>query len=186
MRDDARRWDERHASTTQVEARPPDAIDRWPELTSLLPATGRCLDVASGPGTVTLWCASRGLEVTALDVSGVAIELLRSAADTADVAERVDARTVDLDDGLPDDLGTFDVIVCQRFRDPRLFTPMIDRLGPGAMAMITVLSSVGSADPGLFHAPEGELRDTIGADARCETLRWWEGDGVAHIVIRRR
>jgi SAM-dependent methyltransferase len=186
VRDDGRRWDERYAATTRVEARAPEAIDRWPELISLLPETGRCLDVASGPGAVTLWFARRGLEVTALDASGVAIELLRNAAAAAQLAQRVDARTVDLDDGLPDDLGTFDVIVCQRFRDPRLYGPMIDRLAPGAIAMITVLSRVGSPDPGPFHAPAGELSDAIGADERCETLRSWEGDGVAHVAARRR
>lgn len=186
MRDDGRRWDERYATTTRVEARAPEAVDRWPELISLLPDTGRCLDVASGPGAVTLWFARRGLEVTALDASGVAIELLRDVAAAAELSQRVDARTVDLDHGLPDELGAFEVIVCQRFRDPRLYGPMIDRLRPGGVAIVTVLSSVGSADPGPFHAPAGELSDAFGADERCETLRSWEGEGVAHVVVRRR
>jgi SAM-dependent methyltransferase len=186
VHDDERRWDERYATTERVEARPPEVFDRWPELVSLLPETGRVLDVASGPGAVALWFARRGFAVTALDVSGVAIELLRSAAAAAGLTERVDARSVDLDDGLPDALGMFDVIVCQRFRDPRLYGRMIDLLAPRAIAMVTVLSSVGSTDPGPFHAPAGELSDTLGADERCETLRSWEGDGVAHVVVRRR
>jgi SAM-dependent methyltransferase len=186
VHDDGRRWNERYATTGHVEARPPEVIERWPELVSLVPETGRCLDVASGPGAVALWFACRGLAVTALDASGVAIGLLREAAAGAGVAGRVDALEFDLDEGLPDDLGSFDVIVCQRFRDPALYAPLIDRLGPGAIAMITVLSSVGSADPGPFHAPPKELFLTFGADGRCEILHAWEGQGVAHIVVRRR
>jgi 2-polyprenyl-3-methyl-5-hydroxy-6-metoxy-1,4-benzoquinol methylase len=33
----------------------------------LLPESGRCLDIASGTGAVTLWLAQQGLEVTALE-----------------------------------------------------------------------------------------------------------------------
>ena len=186
MHDDGPRWDERYATTTQVEARPPEVVDGWPDLASWLPESGRCLDVASGPGAVTLWFARRGLEVTALDASGVAIGLLRNAAAAAGVADRVDARTVDLDDGLPTDLGEFDLIVCQRFRDPQLYAPMIGRLRHGAIAIVTVLSSVGNADPGPFHASPGELSSAFGTDERCELLHSHEGDGVAHIVVRRR
>jgi hypothetical protein len=78
------------------------------------------------------------------------------------------------------------VIVCQRFRDPALYAPMIDRLHPGGIAIVTVLSTVGSTDPGPFHAPAGELSETFGSDERCEILHSWEGEGVAHLVARRR
>ena len=186
MHDDGRRWDERYATTTQVAASAPEVVERWPDITSMLPESGRGLDIASGPGSVTLWLARRGLGVTALDASGVAIELLRNAAAAAGVADRVDARTVDLDDGLPDDVGEFDLIVCQRFRDRRLDAPMIERLRPGGVAIVTVLSSVGSANPGRYHAPPGELSTAFGADERCEVFRSYEGDGVAHVVVHRR
>lgn len=186
MHEDRRRWDERYAATTQVEARQPEAIECWPDLASLLPATGRALDIASGPGAVTLWLAGKGFEVIALDTSGVAIQLLLNAAATAGVADRVDARIIDLDDGLPADLGEFDLIVCQRFRDPQLYAPVIELLRHGAIAIVTVLSSVGIADPGPFHARPGELSAAFGADERCELLQAHEGDGVAHVVVRRR
>ena len=186
MHDDGRRWDERYATIPRVEAHPPEAIERWPDLDSLLPATGRCLDIASGPGAVALWFAQRGLEVTALDASALAIELLLDAARAAGVGDLIDARTADLDDGLPADLGEFDIIVCQRFRDPQLYGLILELLGHRAMAIVTVLSSVGSADPGPFHAPPGELSVAFGADQRCELLRTHEGDGIAHAVVRRR
>lgn len=185
MDDDAKRWDQRYESAPQVEARSPEVIARWPELQALLPTGGRCVDVASGPGAITLWLASRGLDVTALDISGVAVSHLDAAVAAGGSADRVDARTVDLDDGFPDDLHDIDLIVCQRFRDPLLYPVMIDRLRLGGLAVVTVLSSVGVDDPGPFHAQSGELRAAFTTD-RCEILHHYEGDGLAHVVARRR
>ncbi len=185
VRDDGPRWNERHATTSAVTARPPEAFGHWPDVALLLASAGRCVDIASGPGTVTLWLAERGLDVTALDISSVAIERLRAASAAAGSAGRVDARIVDLDDGLPDDLRDLDLVVCQRFRDPRLYAPMVGRLSAGGLAIVTVLSVVGTPEPGSFHAPAGELSTAFGADERCEVLHHVEGDGVAHVVVRR-
>ncbi len=185
MHGDAQRWDERYSMMTLIDPAPPDVIDHWPHLTSLVPTTGRCTDVASGPGPVTLWLAERGLEVTALDASPVAIDLLQTAATAAGCADRVDARLVDLDDGLPDDLHDLDLIVCQRFRDPALYPAFIDRLRGGGVAMLTVLSTVGVGEPGPFHAPQGELLAAF-TNGRCEILHHSEDAGLAHVVIRRR
>jgi SAM-dependent methyltransferase len=184
VHDDGQRWDARYATITHVVAVAPEAIERWPELTSLLAQRGRCLDVACGPGGVTLWLADRGLDVIALDASGVAIDLLERAAGTAELADRVDARVVDLDDGLPDDVRDLDLIVCQRFHDPALLATMIERLRVGGVAIVTVLSQVGADRPGPYHAIPGELRATF-TNEGCEILRDDEGDGVAHIVVRR-
>ncbi len=143
------------------------------------------MDIASGPGAVTLWLAERGLDVTALDASSVAIDLLESAASTAELGERIDARVVDLDDGLPADLHDLDLVVCQRFRDTALYRPVIDRLRPGGLAIVTVLSTGGVRDPGPFHAPEGELLQAFGSDRRCEIVHEREREGLAHLVARR-
>jgi SAM-dependent methyltransferase len=186
MHDDGRRWNERYAAGPVPSPRAPEVLDRWPELDSLLPAAGRCLDIASGTGAVSLWLAQRGLEVTALDVSDVAIDRLEAAVIAGGLSDRIDARTVDLDQGLPADLDDLDVVVCQRFRDPALYRPIVDRLRSGGLAMVTVLSSVGADDPGPFHATAGELSIAFGADERCEILHQFEGDGVTHVVVRRR
>ena len=183
MQDDAGQWDERYDGVTGVAPRAPEVVARWPELEARLPRAGRCVDVACGTGGVTLWLADRGLEVVALDVSGVAIGLLRRAASTTS-SHHIDARVVDLDGGLPDDLVDLDLIVCQRFRDPSLYASFIDRLDHGGLAFVTVLSAVGAAEPGPFHAPAGELRTAFARD-RCEILREFEADGVAHAVVRR-
>ncbi len=161
-------------------------IDLWPDLEALIPNSGHGVDIACGTGPVTLWLADRGLDVTALDVSGVAIDRVRSAAIDHDCTDQVDARVVDLDDGLPDDLEGLDVIVCQRFRDPRLVPVIVERLRPGGVAIVTVLSSVGAVEPGPFHAAAGELSIALRSDDRCVVVREHEGDGVAHVMVRRR
>ncbi|HUS43760.1 MAG TPA: methyltransferase domain-containing protein [Ilumatobacteraceae bacterium] len=186
MQEDGQRWNERYAAAPVVEARSPEALEHWPDLASVLPTTGRCVDVASGPGAVTLWLADRGLDVTALDASSVAVDLLTSAAAAAGTTGRIDARVIDLDDGLPDDLSGVDLVVCQRFRDPMLYQPIIEALRLGGIAIVTVLSSVGADEPGAFHAPAGELVTAFGADERCAVMHQLETDGVAHIVFTRR
>lgn len=202
MRDDGRRWDERYRTVTVVEPRRPEILERWPQLEEQLPTVGRALDIASGPGSVALWAAERGLDVTALDASTVAIELLERA--TADLGHDggvdgglddgvdggldggIDARVVDLDGGLPVDIVDIDLIVCQRYRDPSLASVIIDRLAVGGYALVTVLSAVGAARPGSFHAPPGALPNEFGADDRVDILHSDEGDGIAHVVVRRR
>jgi SAM-dependent methyltransferase len=186
MHEDARRWNERYAASSAPSPRAPEALDRWPELASLLPVAGRCLDIASGTGAVTLWLAQRGLDVTALDVSDVAIGRLKAAATASGLSDRIDARTADLDQGLPEDRDDVDLVVCQRFRDPALYTSIVDRLRSGGLAVVTVLSSVGADDPGPFHATADELSTSFAADDRCEILHRFEGNGVADIVVRRR
>ncbi len=165
---------------------PPEALGLWPDVAALLPTTGRCVDVASGPGAVSLWLVDRGFDVTALDASSVAVDLLATAAAATGSTDRLDARVVDLDDGFPDDLLDVDVVVCQRFRDPALYGPIVELLRPGGLAIVTVLSCVGATDPGPFHAPAGELSDAFGADARVEIIHQRETDGVAHVVLMRR
>ena len=186
MHDDGPRWDERYRTTTTVTPCQPEAAELWPGAASQLPTAGRCLDVASGPGSVTLWAVERGLNVTALDASVVAIALLDTAARELGHDDCIDARVVDLDEGLPTDIVECDLVVCQRFRDPALTAAMVDRLRRGGYALVTVLSAVGTADPGEFHAPPGALWNEFSADDRCEILHHQEGDGVAHIVVRRR
>ena len=185
MRDDARRWDERYATVTAASPQPPEILERWPDLVTLIPSSGRCVDVACGPGAVTLWLAGRGLDVTALDVSTRAIDLLRRTAAGCEPPLRVDARVVDLDDGLPNDLVDLDLVVCQRFRDRSLYPVMVERLRPGGMALVSVLSEVGARRPGPFHAPPGELHTSFSGPA-CTIVRESEADGVAHVVVRRR
>jgi len=75
-------------------------------------------------------------------------------------------------------------VICQRFRDPRLYGALFAATAPGGMLVITVLSVVGAGAPGEFHAPRGELATAIGA-FDVEVLRDVEGNGEATLVGRR-
>lgn len=185
MRDDGLRWDERYRAATPTVPAPPEILAARPELEVYLPRAGRGVDIACGTGAVALWMAQRGLRVTALDASTVAIDLLRQAATAAGLADRIDALVVDLDDGLLTDPDGVDVIVCQRFHDPRIYPGILAQLRPGGVALVTVLSEVGCDDPGPFHAPAGEL-DGIFATDEVEVIHRDEGAGTASIVVRRR
>ena len=72
-------WDQRYAQRyTLWSGQPNAALVR--ETTGLKP--GRALDVGCGEGADALWLAERGWEVTALDVSGVALERAARQAET--------------------------------------------------------------------------------------------------------
>jgi len=190
MDEDRVRWDERYAGRAEERLL---ASPQAPEALALLdadamgrlPTSGRALDIACGTGSQSLWLAQRGLDVVALDVSPVAIELTTSAAIVHDLTARIDARTHDLDAGLPDDAADVSIIVCQRFRGRGLYPQIAAALRRDGVAMITVLSAVGlEAAPGEFHAPAGELVDAF-TTAGIQILASSEGAGAASIIIRR-
>lgn len=189
MDEDRERWDRRWAELgpQQTGPRMPDVLAAHRELLTDVPTAGTALDLACGLGAQTLWLAARGLSVTALDVSAVAIDALDASADRHDLD--IVGRVHDIDDGLPADLTDLAVILCQRYRSPDLYAELPTRLRTGGILILTVLSAVGCAgNPGEFHAPAGELLQAFGATggAALDVLIHVEGDGQASIVGRRR
>jgi SAM-dependent methyltransferase len=185
MQDDAVQWDDRYRGAGPIDARPPEPLGDRVDLAASLPTSGTAIDIACGLGAQSLWLASRGLRVIALDVSRVAIDGVRATADAAGLTDHVDARVVDLDDGIPEGTPNADVIVCQRFRDPQLYPAIIEHLAPGGIAIVTVLSEVGlSQPPGPFHARAGELVTAFDSD-EIEILYASEAAGSATIMARR-
>ncbi len=177
--EDGPRWDARHAVVTGTVPAPPDAL-RGSE--HLVPTAGRALDVAGGRGAVAVWLAVRGLTVDAVDVSGAALDACAELARGCGVARRVRVWRHDLDAGLPAGCaGPYDVVVCQRFRDPALYPVLVSVLGPSGLLVVTVLSEVG-AGPGRWRAPAGEL---LAAFDGLEVLAHREVDGEAVLVAQR-
>lgn len=178
MREDAERWDGRYAGRSAGGPAAPKGLEGIE-----LPDGGRCLDVACGLGKQSLWAASHGFDVVALDASPVAIAALQAAG--AEHGLSIDARVVDLDQGLPQDVaGGCALVICQRFRDPRLYPQLVGALAPGGVLVITVLSQVGAESPGPFHAPPGDLLDGFGSRG-LEILRHEQAAGEATLVARR-
>jgi SAM-dependent methyltransferase len=126
-----------------------------------------------------VWLAQRGLDCWGIDVSAVAVGLARELAERAGVADRCRFDVVDLDHGLPPG-PPVDVIVCHRFRDARLDRAVVDRLAPGGLLAIAVLSEVG-AGPGPFRAKPGEL---LNAFADLDLMAAGERDGEAWLLAR--
>ncbi|MDY7099874.1 MAG: class I SAM-dependent methyltransferase [Actinomycetota bacterium] len=182
MESDRDRWDRRWDAAEHAPPSPPEALTGHEDL---LHETGWVLDVACGLGGAAVWCAMRGLDVVALDVSPIALERAAALADAHQVGHRIDLVRVDLDEGLPPEAdGAFDLVVCNRFRDPALYGPLAERLAPGGLLALTVLSVVDREDRTSPHAAAaGELLDAFGD---LEVLRHDEGDGVASLLARRR
>lgn len=170
------RWDEKYGRNAGGSPGLPEVFAPYVDA---IPTTGHVLDLACGAGAAAVWLAERGLTVWGVDVSAVAIEQAQELARRHGVSDRCRFRVADLDDGLPPG-PQVDMIHCHRFRDPRLYQAMVDRLMPGGLLAISVLSEVGS-QPGLFRAAPGELDVAF---ARLQALAAGEGDGEAWLLAR--
>ena len=180
---DRARWDERYAAREPLaiaDVAPPaafvDQVDRFPVI-------GTALEVACGDGRGAVWLARRGLEVIALDVSPEAVGLARDLVERAGASTRCHIEAVDLDDGLPPGPPA-DVVLCHLFNAPALDGALLDRLAPGGLLAVAVLSEVG-AEPGRFRARPGELLDRFGSVEGLTVLDATESAGVARILARR-
>lgn len=100
-------WDDRYADRQQLwSGRPNGALVE--EVAGLTP--GRVLDVGCGEGADAVWLAHRGWDVTALEVSGVALERAVGHARDAGVAVRWVHATL-TDAALPP--ASFDLVSAQ-------------------------------------------------------------------------
>src|SRR5688572_13128746 len=93
MEGDRERWNARWREQAG-ELAPPSAF--FVEHAEHYPVTGRALDIAGGAGRHAVWLARRGLEVTMIDVSDVAIE--RAERRAGNLAARMRFLRLDLDD----------------------------------------------------------------------------------------
>lgn len=173
---DRSRWDT--AYTARDVAPMPALPTVFSEHEDLFPRAGTALEIACGSGAAAVWLARRGLDVYGVDISPAAIAQARTLAGRCGVTARFE--TVDLDGGLPPG-DPVDLLLCHKFRDRRLDDQVIDRLAPGGLLAICVLSEVG-ATPGRFRAAPGELRTAFAA---LDELAAGEGDGQAWLLATR-
>jgi SAM-dependent methyltransferase len=151
------RWDNRYSRGEHANDQPHPLVVRFAE--QLKP--GRALDVACGTGRHALYLAERGWQVTAVDSSKVAIEILLERARQRGV--QVDARIADLELGeFTIEPDSYDLIVncCYLQRD--LF-PAIKagvRVGGVVIAVIAMVDddpNVKPMNPAFLLQP-GEMR----------------------------
>ena len=177
--DDRRRWNARYEAADAPPNRPVGPPDVFAAFEDYFPTEGQALDIACGAGAGSVWLAGRGMDVWGIDLSGVAIARAADLAANLGVAARCRFELIDLDAGLPGG-PPVDVILCHMFRGDNLERAMIERLAPGGLLAIAVLSEVGS-EPGPFRANRGEL---VRAFAELDVIDQGEADGRAWILAR--
>ncbi|MFD7297955.1 class I SAM-dependent methyltransferase [Streptomyces sp. NPDC059897] len=126
----AREWDERYSGSEQLFSGNPNGV-LVTEVDGMPP--GQALDVGCGEGGDALWLARRGWQVTAVDVSEVALR--RAAAAGTDVAGRVSWARADLA-VTPPPAGAFDLVSIQYFpllrsTGPATARGLVDAVAPG-------------------------------------------------------
>lgn len=186
------RWDARYRDRRpEKEASPSPFL---PALDDLLPRgerapAPRALDVAGGAGRNAVWLARRGLAVTVVDVSPVALDLARAAAMRAGVTLHL--LTADLErEPLP--AGPFDLVVSIDFLWRPLFVAVSAILACGGLLVVvqaTRRNLERHPHPrARFLLDEGELPSLLAPD--LAVLRheedWFDDRHEARLVARKR
>ena len=140
-------WDQRYARSTRIWSGDPNVVLAR-EVADLPP--GSALDLGAGEGADAVWLAQRGWRVTAVDISGVALQRAAAHAAAAGVADRIDFQRRDLGETFPD--GTYDLVSAQFLHSygplPRM---RVLRSAAAAVARGGILLVEGHQDHGPFH-----------------------------------
>lgn len=128
---------------------------------------GRALDVGCGEGADAIWLARRGWEVTAVDVSTVALERTAEHAIESDVTRHLDVGVYDAMAGQPRlRAGRYDLVTVHFLHVPRedfdaVYRRIAEAVAPGGRLLVVahhpadVESGVRpSHGPGLLFPPE--------------------------------
>lgn len=119
-------WDERYRSAPAIWSGNPNP-HLVTDIASLTPTTA--LDMGAGEGADAIWLAEHGWQVTAVDISAVAIERGRGAAEArgAEVAERVTWVAADVTTWVPP-TGAFGLVASHFLHVPSaLRGPVFER-----------------------------------------------------------
>lgn len=120
-------------------------------------APGTALDVAAGRGRHCVPLARRGFDVLAVDVSDVAVALLRHVAEEEALPLRAERRDLS-ESGLPP--GRFDLVTCTRFLDRRLFGALSLAVADGGHLLFETFTTLHAERHGMrreYCLEPGEL-----------------------------
>jgi tellurite methyltransferase len=182
-------WDERYRSgerrAEDLDAAPtPLLVESAEKLTS-----GSALDLACGSGRNALWLAEHGWNVTAVDGSPVAIEILRSRA--SDCGVKVNAKVADLEKSeYRIESASWNLIAMCYYLQRDLFEPATQGVAPGGILISIVHITEPGEEPTAHRLKPGELERYFEG---WEILHYREGKpndtahqrSVAEIVARK-
>ena len=186
---DRHQWNERYAAQPQLWT-----VEPGPFLNGEVGARkpGHALDLGAGEGRTTLWLASRGWRVTAVDFADVALARGRQRAEAAGVAGQVEWVCADLVEFDPSG-GVYDLVLMMFIHLPqperrRLLRLATAALAPGGMVLIAGYDRSnagqgegGPRDPALLFTPEDLVADLEGLRIeRAERIT--VGDAVDAVV----
>ena len=121
------KWDDIYAQMEPASVKPTQVLS---ENLFLLPKQGYALDLACGLGANSLLLAQKGLQVSAWDISEVALEKLAATVISQGLSVDVKARSIDNTCFVE---SSFDVIVVSRFLDRTLTNAIIGALKVGGL-----------------------------------------------------
>ncbi|MEU9374480.1 class I SAM-dependent methyltransferase [Streptomyces sp. NPDC048255] len=130
-------WDDRYRESDRMWSGNANAV-LVREVQGLAP--GRALDLGCGEGADAVWLARQGWQVTATDISGVALGRAAAHAAEAGVAERVEWQRHDFAESFPE--GEFDLVsACflhtyGEFPRPRILRTAAAAVAPGGVLLV--------------------------------------------------
>ncbi|MEA2057867.1 MAG: class I SAM-dependent methyltransferase [Actinomycetota bacterium] len=184
-------WDERYTEAGQLWGLEPNRF--LVEVAEDLPR-GSVLDLGCGQGRNSVWLASRGFEVTGLDLSPVAVE--QGARFAEDVGVDVEFAAADIMTWRPEG-RTWDVVLLSYIHLPeagrmKVHATAVESLAPGGR-VIVIAHHLDNLEHGVGGPPYPELlltEDLLREDFadleidRCEpVLRPVDKDGVSGTAI---
>jgi len=165
-----RKWDQRHGAAAAL----PDPAAVLRENLHLLPARGAVLDLACGLGANAVLLARQGLEVTAWDLSPVAIERVKGMAAALGLPITGEVRDICAEPPRPQ---SFDCILVAHFLERSLLPALVAALRPGGLLFYQTfsqeaVSGCGPSDPRFRLQTNELLRLCSGL-----TLRFYREEG---------
>jgi SAM-dependent methyltransferase len=147
---DEQAWDARYSEENRIWSGKAN-VELVAEVSDLAP--GRALDLGCGEGADAVWLATRGWQVTAADISGVALG--RAAQHAADAGVTVDFQQHNLEKTFP--AGEYDLVSAQflhfwaEFDREKILRRAARSVAPGGVLLIE-----GHMDHGPFKQPVGQ------------------------------
>jgi tellurite methyltransferase len=193
-------WDAKHRAA--AEEPPAEAAGFVRELLPLLPL-GPALDLACGTGRHTLLLAGRQQAVTAVDSSGVALELLekralyshcaathiKRAGQIANRRHGIQLWQADLEEvRLPSEM--FSLVICVNYLQRSLFSQMERTLAPGGMLLfethtVAQLDFTGGPRNPEYLLELGELRTAFPGLRSLFYRELRAGKGIASLIAQK-